>query len=305
MWSKLELLYGYTNPVLYILPGFAFMIALEWLIDHDRHPERFDLKESLASISMGVGVVFFDLIGKGWAFLAYSFLWVWSKDWHLITDATPLWAVLPLLLLADDFSFYWHHRICHEVRLLWAAHVQHHSSEQYNLAIALRQSWTEILFKYAFWLWLPLVGFTPLMIFSMMAVSLVYQYWVHTQVVGSLPRWFELFFNTPSHHRVHHASNVRYLDMNYAGILIVWDRLFGTFAPEDPREPVVYGITTNIRTHNPLRIATHEYAALWKDLRRAPDWKARWGYLFKRPGWSHDGRTLTAPEMRKRLSERV
>lgn len=300
-WSKLSALYAFPNPVIYIIPGFLFMIALEWIIDRDQHPERFILKDSAASIAMGTGVIFFDLIGKSWAFLAYSFLWVWSKEWHIVGPQTPLWALLPLLFLADDFSFYWHHRVSHEVRIMWAAHVQHHSSERYNLATALRQSWTEILYKYVFWLWLPLVGFTPIMIFSMMAVSLVYQYWIHTEVVKKLPRWFEFVFNTPSHHRVHHGSNVRYLDMNYAGILIVWDRLFGTFTEENPDEPVVYGITTNINSYNPLRIATHEYAAIWKDLRRAPNWRARLGYLFRSPGWSHDGSSHTAADLRKKM----
>jgi sterol desaturase/sphingolipid hydroxylase (fatty acid hydroxylase superfamily) len=153
------------------------------------------------------------------------------------------WWVWILILFADDFTFYWHHRLSHEIRVLWAAHVNHHSSTTMNLATALRQSWAEQLYKYFWWLWLPVVGFPPLMILMMMSISLIYQYWVHTELIRKMPKWFEFLFNTPSHHRVHHASNVRYLDQNHAGILIIWDRLFGTFAEERDDEKPVYGIT--------------------------------------------------------------
>ena len=169
------------------------------------------------------------------------------------------------------------------MRLLWAAHVNHHSSEKYNLSTALRQSWTEEIYKFAFWLWLPVLGFHPLFIFMQMSISLIYQFWIHTQIIKRLPNAVELVFNTPSHHRVHHASNVCYLDRNYAGILIIWDRFFGTFAPENPAEPVSYGIT------------------IAHGLAEAKSWRQRINHLLKPPGWSADGSTQTAKQMQEKL----
>jgi sterol desaturase/sphingolipid hydroxylase (fatty acid hydroxylase superfamily) len=204
----------------------------------------------------------------------------------------------------DDFTFYWHHRLSHEFRILWAAHVNHHSSEQYNLSTALRQCWTEILYKYIFFLWLPFLGFHPMMVLTQISINLIFQFWVHTKLIKKLPPFIEFLFNTPSHHRVHHASNVRYLDRNHAGTLIIWDRIFGTFAEEKDEEPVVYGITTNIDTYNPLKIATHEYASLWRDIREAPRFSDKLKYIFYAPGWSQNGKTLTARQMRDALKQK-
>src|SRR5690606_38938926 len=160
----------------------------------------------------------------------------------------------------------WHHRLSHEVRILWAAHLNHHSSMRLNFATALRQSWAEQLYKYVFWLWMPLVGFPPLMIMIMISLSLIYQFLQHTQFIGKLGM-LESFFITPSYHLVHHAYNVRYLDRNHAGVLIIWDRLFGTFQEEKENEKPIYGITENIHTYNPLIIATHEFANIWRDVK--------------------------------------
>jgi sterol desaturase/sphingolipid hydroxylase (fatty acid hydroxylase superfamily) len=151
-----------------------------------------------------------------------------------------------------------------------------------------------------FWLWLPLLGFDVGMILAMIGLNLIYQFWVHTQAVDRLPGWVELIFNTPSHHRVHHASNVRYLDCNHAGVLIVWDRLFGTFSEETPEEPPVYGLTRNVRSFNPMVVLLHEYAALWRDVRRAPGWRQKFAYLLKAPGWSHDGEDRRSRSLRRR-----
>jgi sterol desaturase/sphingolipid hydroxylase (fatty acid hydroxylase superfamily) len=149
-----------------------------------------------------------------------------------------------------------------------------------------------------FWLWLPLLGFDVGMILTMIGLNLIYQFWVHTQAVRRLPRWFEAVFNTPSHHRVHHASNTRYLDCNHAGVLIVWDRLFGTFSPETQAEPPVYGLTKNIDTFNPTKVLLHEYASLWRDLKRAKGWRTKARYLLLAPGWSHDGEDRRARTLR-------
>ncbi len=157
--------------------------------------------------------------------------------------------------------------------------------------------------KYLFWLPLPLLGFDAVMIFTMISLNLLYQFWVHTELVTRLPGWVEAVFNTPSHHRVHHASNVRYLDCNHAGVLIVWDRLFGTFSAESEDEPPVYGLTHNIQTHNPLTVAFGGYAALARDCARAERWKERFRYLFLAPGWRHDGPDERASVLRAKALE--
>jgi sterol desaturase/sphingolipid hydroxylase (fatty acid hydroxylase superfamily) len=171
-----------------------------------------------------------------------------------------------------------------------------------NFATALRQGVMERVHKYAFWLPLPLLGFDPLMVFTMMSLSLFYQFWLHTELIKRLPNWYEAAFNTPSHHRVHHASNIRYLDCNHGGTLIIWDKLFGTFSAEVDGDPVVYGLTTNLTRHDPLHVATHEYASLLADVRRAATWRDRLGYFFKAPGWSHDGVDKRAKVLRAAMT---
>ena len=213
--------------------------------------------------------------------------------------ARQWWAWLILFVL-DDFSYYWFHRFNHEVRLLWAGHVNHHSSEYLNLSTALRQGVGERVHKMLFWLWLPLLGFDAGMILTMIGANLIYQFWVHTQLIRKLPAWFEAVFNTPSHHRVHHASNTRYLDCNHAGVLILWDRLFGTFAAETADEPPVYGLTKNVHTFNPMKVLLHEYASLWRDVKRAVNVRDKARYVLLAPGWSHDGEDRRARTLRER-----
>jgi len=291
----------FDNPVVYAIPFFILLIAVEAWVNYKERTESYTIEDSAASISMGLGSVFIDLITKSVAFAAFWWLYknVGFFSEHL--SFTVLGWVL--LFFLDDFTFYWHHRLSHEIRILWAAHVNHHSSTHYNLSTALRQSWSELFYKYIWYLWLPILGFHPIMILTQISISLIYQFWIHTERIDRFPTIIELIFNTPSHHRVHHAKNVRYLDRNHAGILIIWDRLFGTFQEEDPNEAVIYGITTNINTYNPLRIATHEFVNVWHDLRRAPTFVDQLKYLFYPPGWSHDGKTKTAEQMRQELEE--
>ena len=187
-------------------------------------------------------------------------------------ELTPLrmpadeWWTYVLLFFADDLAYYWFHRIHHEVRVFWASHVVHHSSEHYNLSTALRQTWTPMT-ALPFWAPLALLGFAPWMILTQLAISLIYQFWIHTERVKKLPAPVEFFFNTPSHHRVHHGANEVYLDRNYGGILIIWDRIFGTFQGETERPR--YGLTQNIRSFRPTRVAFHEFVALARDVRGA------------------------------------
>lgn len=286
------------DPVVYAIPFFLITIGLELYINWKERKGLYETKDSLASIGMGIGSLVIDLIMKTLAFTAYIYLFqfrLFDIGWH--------WWSWVLILFADDFTFYWHHRLSHEVRILWAAHVNHHSSEHYNLSTALRQSWAEQLYKFFWWMWLPLIGFDPLMMMMMMSFSLIYQYWVHTELIHRFPKWFEFVFNTPSHHRVHHASNIRYLDQNHAGILIIWDRLFGTFSEERDEEKPVYGITKNIHTYNLFKIASHEFVDIWHDVKNAPTFSDKLKYIFYSPGWSHNGPDLRARTLRKQLSE--
>ena len=177
------------------------------------------------------------------------------------------------------------------IRVLWASHVVHHSSQRFNLSTALRQTWTGFT-GYLFYIPLILAGVHPGVLAMLSSVSLLYQFWIHTERIGTMWRWFEAVFNTPSHHRVHHASQGSYLDRNFAGILIVWDRAFGSFEPEAERP--VYGLTTNITTYNPLRVAFHEYAAIWQDLRSTASFREKLGFLFRSPGWQPASRRTLA-----------
>ncbi len=282
------------EPVAYAVPFFLLLIFIELYFSWKEQLNLYEPKEAFSSIGMGLGSLVINVLMKALAFAAYSWLYqyrLFDIGWH--------WWSWVLILFADDFTFYWHHRLSHEIRILWAAHVQHHSSQTLNLATALRQSWTELLYKYFWWFWLPLVGFHPLMILMMMSVSLIYQFWPHTELIRKFPKWFEFIFNTPSHHRVHHASNIRYLDQNHAGILMIWDRLFGTFSEEKEEEKPVYGLTKNIASYNPLVIVSHEYKDIWKDVQRAPTFTDKLKYIFYPPGWSHDGEDLRAKTLRK------
>jgi sterol desaturase/sphingolipid hydroxylase (fatty acid hydroxylase superfamily) len=193
------------------------------------------------------------------------------------------WVAWVVAMVGIDFMYYWDHRAGHEVRLLWAAHVVHHSSQRYNLSTALRQTWTG---EYTFLFFIPVVavGVPVEIALAAWSLNLLYQFWIHTEAIGKLWRWFEFVFNTPSHHRVHHGAQSQYLDRNYGGVLIVWDRLFRTFEPEGER--VVYGLTKNITTYNPLKVATHELFAIARDVRSTRSWRARLGYVFRGPGWS-------------------
>ena len=288
-----------TDPVLYAIPFFLLAIATELYVNYREQKNLYtDSKEAFASIGMGLGSLVINIVMKGLAYGVYTILY----QYRLFEIGWQWWAWV-LILFADDFTFYWHHRLSHEVRVLWAAHVNHHSSQSYNLATALRQSWAEQLYKYFWWLWMPLVGFHPLMMLMMMSISLIYQYWPHTEVIRKLPRWFEFLFNTPSHHRVHHASNVRYLDCNHGGILIIWDRFFGTFSEEKDFEKPVYGITKNIHTYNLFKIATHEFADLWHDVKSAPTMGDKLRYIFLPPGWSHNGPDQRAKTLRRQMTE--
>jgi len=254
----------------------------------------YTLKDASASISMGLGNVFIDVFAKTMVFAALTFVYL---NFRIFTIPFVWWAWI-LIFFLEDFFYYWFHRISHESRFFWASHVIHHSSQKYNLSTALRQTWSGSFISFIFWLPLPLLGFHPAMILAQMSISLIYQYWIHTELINKMPKWFESVFNTPSHHRVHHGSNPQYLDRNHAGILIIWDRIFGTFEPEI--EKPVYGLVTNIKTFNPIKIAFIEWISLFKDaLTSKTSIINKLKYFVKPPGWKHDGSGILSSDLRK------
>src|SRR5215469_4979219 len=263
------------------IPAFIALMVLEAIVGSILKREIYELKDAAASVTMGLGSIAADLLGK---VVQFSVL-TWLARFAIFHIGYEWWAWV-LLFFGDEFSYYWFHRVSHECRLFWASHVVHHSSQRYNLSTALRQTWTGGFMSFLFWLWLPIVGFAPVMILTMKAVSLLYQFWIHTELVRSLGP-LEVVFNTPSHHRVHHGSNPRYIDRDHGGTLIVWDKLFGTFEPENPAVPVCFGLTRNIHSYNPVRIAFHEWLDMFRDARQTPGWRNKFLYVFGNPGWRH------------------
>ena len=288
--------------ILFAIPLFLVSVAIEYWFTKEKYPNLYQKTDFWVSIAMGILSSMVEFIPKALAFIAFWYLHELSPLRDVIQRQWWAWI---LLFLMDDFSYYWFHRLNHEVRLFWAGHVPHHSSLNYNLGTALRQGVGERIHKFIFWLWIAALGFDPLMIFTMISLNLLYQFFVHTETVDRLPQWFEAIFNTPSHHRVHHASNIIYLDCNHAGVLIIWDKLFGTFSEEKPLEKPVYGLTHNIETYDIGKVATHEYAAIWKDVVRAPTLFDKLKYIFLAPGWSHDRGDKRAKHLRKARRETI
>lgn len=295
-----------SNLLIFSIPGFIALLLLEVLWTRRRLRETrdgqagllgYEKKDTFASLAMGIGNVAISAVTT----LGAIALWSWGYQHRLLQlgEATRWWSWV-VLFFAEDLCYYWFHRSHHGVRVLWAAHVNHHTSQYFNLSTALRQPWFTPITGPIFWLPLAFLGYPPHMILTAEAISLIYQFWIHTETIKRLPKPLEWLLNTPSHHRVHHGKNVAYLDRNHAGVLIIWDRLFGTFAAEDEREPVRYGITHDLTTFNPLQIAVHELSALARDVWRAGSIGRKMGYLFAPPGWSPDGSSLTAAQLRRR-----
>jgi len=247
-----------------VVPIFLLALVVEAVPAFRNRTGLYDIQDTVSSIAMGALALVVEAGPKVVAFVLFDVLHELSPLRGSVGRSLVGWVSLFLL---DDLTYYAFHRSNHAVRLLWAGHVPHHSSRRLNLATALRQGVGERLHKFFFWLPLPLLGFDPVMVFTVMSFSLVYQFFIHTQMVGRLPAVIEYVFNTPSHHRVHHASNAVYLDKNHGGVLIVWDRLFGTFCQELPWEPPRFGLTSNVHSYRPLTVATHEYQAIYRDLK--------------------------------------
>jgi sterol desaturase/sphingolipid hydroxylase (fatty acid hydroxylase superfamily) len=273
------------DPLVFAIPVFAAFMALEivslrFLDDEaDAGLGGYEFRDTRTNLLMGLGSIVVNGTARVFALVGYAALYV----------LTPLrmdphhWTTWVAVLLLVDLIWYCYHRASHRVRIMWAAHQAHHNSQRFNLSTAVRQKWNpwgELLF----WTPLPLLGVPPWLIFTAFSINLMFQFFVHTERIDRMWRPVEFVFNTPSHHRVHHASDAEFLDRNYGGILIIWDRLFGSYADETHRP--TYGLTTHIDSFNPFRLQYHEYAAIARDVRRSTSWRARLGYVFGPPGYS-------------------
>ncbi len=279
------------------IPIYAIVIGIEILYSYWREKKYYSTRGVLANVYLSALNFSLDILVRGvclgvlWYFYQFRFVQI-DKGLHPFF----YWGTL---LIAQDFMFYWLHRVDHYCRLFWAVHVTHHSSEEFNLTVGFRSSVFQPLYRFVYFIPLSFVGFDPLDVMFMYAATQIYGILIHTKTVGKLG-FLEWFLSTPSHHRVHHASNVKYLDKNMGMVLIIWDRLFGTFAKEE--EEVVYGLTKNIETYHPIRMVFHEWKNIYQDVfhKNAP-LKAKLMYIFGPPGWSHDGSTKTSRQLRQEL----
>jgi sterol desaturase/sphingolipid hydroxylase (fatty acid hydroxylase superfamily) len=272
-----------TGPQIIVLatPIFLLLIGIEFMVGVKRGRNTYRLNDALNSIGLGV---MSQLTGVFTALLTvaiYTLVHERLSPWRLPANAVWVWLAG---LVLYDFCYYWHHRCGHTVALFWAAHVVHHQSEDYNLSTALRQTSSGWVAGWVFYLPMALLGFPPLVFGVVALIDLLYQFWVHTQQIGKLG-WFDRWFCAPSNHRVHHAVNDKYLDRNYGGIFIVWDRLFGSFEPEDDAQPCVYGTRSPLRSWNPVWANLHTYADIARDSWRAQSWFDKLRVWFKHPGW--------------------
>lgn len=267
--------------ILYAVPFFFVLIAVELLVDRWRGIRTYRLADTISSLSAGVLSTTTGLLTKGVGLITYALALKYLALLQLPDNNLWVWL---FAFVFYDFCYYWHHRLGHERNVLWAAHSVHHQSEDYNLSTALRQTSTGFVFGWAFYLPMAVLG-VPLLVFVTVAtVNLLYQFWVHTRHVPKLG-WFEWCFVTPSNHRAHHAQNALYMDRNYGGVFIIWDRLFGTFQEEDDAEPVIFGVTTPLHSWNPLWANWQFYGQLLADAQRTARWRDKLRIWFMPTGW--------------------
>lgn len=289
------------NYVLYAIPFFFVLIGLELLVDRWRGVSTYRLADSINSLSAGVLSQVSGLLTKGLGLLTYGFAVQHLALFEL--SAQHAWAWV-LAFVLYDFCYYWNHRLGHERNVLWAAHSVHHQSEDYNLSTALRQTSSGFLFGWIFYLPLAVLGVPLLVFLTVAALNLLYQFWVHTRHVPKLG-WYEWAFVTPSNHRAHHAQNAIYMDRNYGGVFILWDRLFGTFQEELDEEPVIFGVTTPLASWNPLWANLQFYVQLWRDAARATSWWDKLRIWFMPTGWRPADVAAKYPLSKPELSQFV
>jgi sterol desaturase/sphingolipid hydroxylase (fatty acid hydroxylase superfamily) len=251
------------------------LVLFEMLLGELHNKQQYKSKDLAASLSIGIGNL---IVSAGVKIGLYAILLV---IYNILPWKVPAaWWSYPLCLIAIDFCRYWGHRVAHEQRFWWATHVTHHSSEQYNFSVSFRLSWTQHI-KLIFFLPAVMIGFHPVVFFICHQIEVLYQFWIHTEFIKKLPAPIEYIFTTPSHHRVHHAINERYIDKNYGSTFIIWDRIFGTFKEED--EKPVYGITEPVGTYNPVKLVFHEWQDIFRDVRKASGFKEKLKMVFGRP----------------------
>jgi sterol desaturase/sphingolipid hydroxylase (fatty acid hydroxylase superfamily) len=284
--------------LIFSTPFMVILVLAEMVYSHYHHKELYTGKDTAINLMCTSLNFLNDLIFR----VVTLGILTWFNGFSVLAfdEKTAIYWIL--LFFAQDFAYYTLHYVDHYVRFFWASHVTHHSSEKFNFTVAIRSSVFQPYYRFFYFIPLSLIGFEAFDIVFMYAATQVYGFWVHTETIGKLPKWFEFIFVTPSHHRVHHASNTEYLDSNMGMVLIIWDRLFGTFRPELKDVKVKYGLTKNLDTYKPAKVVFHEWNAIWLDVKKAPDWKSRWMYMFGPPGWSHDGSSQTSKQLRANVN---
>lgn len=294
MWTEVALQISGVAVLIYIS-----LALIEIALDLYQRTQHYQLKDTLCSLTMGGFYLGTKLLMKTLTLLIF----VWASQ-HAVFDFSNSWYWFPVVYVIVDFCFYWLHRFIHEVRFGWAAHVNHHSSQQYNLGgTAFRQSFAEPIMEPFFYAPVVLLGFDPLMTLAAIELNLIYMFWLHTRSIGKLHPAFEWLMSTPSHHRVHHGANVQYLDKNYGGTLIVWDRLFSSFCEEN--ETVKFGIPNQLTTFNPIVASIHGWLELARDVIAAKGVKNRLAYLYMPPGWAPDGKSDTTKQQQRRYYQEL
>ena len=284
--------------ILFTTPLYILVIGIEVLLSHLHVRKYYSVKETLMNVYLCLLNGGIDLLFRA----IYLVVLLWFYKFHIVDFSFNPWIYWFLLFILEDIAFYVEHRVDHYCRLFWAVHVTHHSSEEFNLTTGFRSSVLQPVYRFVYFIPLVLLGFQPIDIVFMYSLTQIYGILVHTQYINKMPRWFEIIFVSPSHHRVHHASNILYLDKNMGMVLIIWDRLFGTFQRELQDEPVKYGLTKQLdNPHHPTKIIFHEWMDLGADLKKNVSLITKLKYLFMPPGWSHDGSTKTAKQLRKDL----
>ena len=260
------------------IPVFFILIAIELAYTSYKKLDYYRLNDSLANLSQGIGSQLLGIFLKAITFFCYLYIY---EHWRFYSFPNTILTWL-LLFMGVDFFYYWFHRMSHEVNALWAAHIVHHQSEEYNLTVALRQSWFQGGFSWVFYIPLAFAGFEPIMFLTISSFNTLYQFWIHTRAINKMGL-LELFLNTPSHHRVHHGSNPKYIDKNHAGTLIIWDRMFGTFQKEE--DEVVYGITKPLASWNPVWANFHYWDELLETAKKSRGLGDKINVFIKSPGW--------------------
>ena len=286
--------------ILVTTPIYILVIGIEVLLSHFHLKKYYSIKETLMNVYLCLLNGGIDLLFRA----IYLVVLLWFYKFHVVNFSFNPWLYWILLFILEDIAFYVEHRVDHYCRIFWAVHVTHHSSEEFNLTTGFRSSVLQPIYRFVYFIPLVLLGFQPIDIVFMYSLTQIYGILVHTQYINKMPRWFEAVFVSPSHHRVHHASNILYLDKNMGMVLIIWDRLFGTFQQELQEEPVKYGLTKQLdNPHHPAKIIFHEWMDLGTDLKKKVSLITKIKYLFMPPGWSHDGSTKTAKQLRKEIAK--